>query len=399
MEDREVDVLVIGGGPGGSSAARFAAENGLDTLMIEKRQEIGTPVRCGEGIARIWLDELGIKPDPSWVSHEVDGARMISPSGYILTMDERVAGNECGFVVRRDIFDKSLAMRAARAGARIMMKTLATGLIIEDGVVRGAKCDQMGETFDVRAKVTIGADGFESKVGRWAGIDTTVTKDDVNICFQYLMVGIDIDPRYNDFYMGSNIAPGGYVWVFCKGEDRANVGLGVNLAHIWKEPPGAAKRYLDKFIASRPEFAKGTPIEENAGAISCGMPPDDTIAPGLMLVGDSARHIDPLTGGGVANACMGGMHAGNVAKLAIDKGDVSKEFLMEYDTRWRESFENQMLRNFLAKTKALQLSDETFDKLIDAMSTEDLNKVTTWHILKAVEKKYPELVEELKHLL
>jgi len=396
MKDMKYDVVVVGAGPGGSSAAKWAAKSGAKVLMIEKRQEIGSPVRCGEGIAKIWLDELGIKPDKKWIANEVKGARIISPNGTILTLTEKLAGNECGYVVERDIFDRELAKDAIRAGAEVMVKCAATDVIKENGKVVGVKAKYMGEKFEIRAPIVIGADGFESQVGRWAGIDTSLRPEDINTCFEYVLVGIDGNPDFNDFYLGS-IAPGGYIWVFSKGADAANVGIGVQLSKL--KNGGDAKMYLDKFIRSKPGLAKGQPIKEIAGAVSVCAPIDCTVTDGLMLVGDAARQIDPITGGGVANACMAGMIAGKVAGKALQKGDFSKEMLMEYDKGWREEFEDQMYRNFVAKEKLVKLSDETFDKCIEAMQGVDLERITTLEILKAVQAKYPELIKEFEDLL
>ena len=101
-----------------------------------------------------------------------------------------------------------MLIELAKAGADILIKTSAVGLRREDGAVVGARCEHMGETFDVRARVVIGADGFESQVGRWAELQTHLRTRDIDACLQYTMVGIAGDARLNDVYLGS-CAPGG----------------------------------------------------------------------------------------------------------------------------------------------------------------------------------------------
>jgi digeranylgeranylglycerophospholipid reductase len=96
---KKYDVIVVGAGPAGSLTARYAAKNGADVLMIEKRQEIGSPVRCGEAISKRWFDDVGIKPDSKWISNEVEGAKIISPDGSCLYIDDRIAGREVGTVI------------------------------------------------------------------------------------------------------------------------------------------------------------------------------------------------------------------------------------------------------------------------------------------------------------
>lgn len=398
MHDLEYDVLVVGAGPAGSVTAKHAARNGARTLMIEKRQEIGSPVRCGEGIARAWLDELGIKPDKKWISWQVTGARIFSPNGSVVKLTEKMAGNEVGYVIERDNFDRALAEDAASAGADIMVKTSAVELIRKDGRVAGVKAKHMGESFNIGAKVVIGADGFESQLGRWAGIDTSLKPSDVNVCFEYTMRHIDHDPSFNDFYVGS-CAPGGYIWVFVKGPDSANIGIGTQLSKIKAGERGAPKRYLDAFIAKHPEYARGTPIREVAGAVSCCQPLDSVTADGIMLVGDAARQIDPLTGGGVANSCRAGKVAGEVAAQAVKAGDFSKRFFQAYEKGWRARFEDQMFRNWMAKEKLVTLSDETFDKACEVLSEAKLEVVNTLEILRLIQRKYPELIKEFEDMI
>lgn len=395
VADLKTDVLVIGAGPAGSMTAKFAAKNGAKVLMIEKRQEIGSPVRCGEGISKSWLPEVGITPG-KWVNLEVEGARIFSPSEKVFEINERQAGNEVGYVIERDGFDKALAIDAANAGAEIMLKTAATGVLKEGGKIVGARVKQFGEPFEVRAKVTIGADGFESQVGRWAGLPTNLALRDMDSCLQYRMTSVDCDTRYCDFYLGE-VAPGGYVWVFPKGEGLANVGIGVQLSkiHGMAEP----RKYLDAWIAKHPAYAKGKKIDVVGGGVSISTPTKQTVTDGFMIVGDAARMIDPLTGGGISTGCIAGKICGEVAAQSVHAADASKEFLDRYEKGWRAKLEEKLYRNWYAKEKLCTLSDATFDKVIDALQDVKLEKLSVHNILKAVHDKYPEITKEFEALL
>jgi len=269
----DYDVVVVGAGPAGASTARWAAQNGARVLMVEKRQEIGSPVRCGEGVSRAWLDSVDLKLDSKSVACEVKGAKIISPNGTPFYLSEKMAGNEVGIVLDRVFFDKLVAKNAVKAGADLMLKTSATGLLKEDGKVTGVKIRSYGETREVRCGCVVGADGFESQVGRWAGIDTSLTPRDVTTCLQYRLTNIDQEHEYCQFYLGS-VAPGGYVWMFPKDEDTANVGLGVQLSKL--KEPGEVKRYLDRFIEKHPGLKKGRPLEVVSGAVSVCAPIDQT---------------------------------------------------------------------------------------------------------------------------
>ena len=296
------DVLVIGAGPAGSIAAKTAAEKGLDVLLIEKRQEIGDPVRCAEGTSKEYLRKhVGI--DKRWVCADLKGSRIYSPDGTKIEMSEEIAGAEVGYVIERKVFDRALAEQAAKAGAEVRVKTRATSLLIEDDFVKGARLMHLGKEYDVRAKIVIGADGVESKVGRWAGIDTSLKPIDIETCAQYLVAGVDIDQQYCEFYIGNEIAPGGYVWVFPKGEGKANVGIGVLGNKTGKFKPRPVD-YLNTFMEKR--FPDAKIIEMVFGGVPVSGCIEKTSANGLMLVGDAARQSDPVTGGGILNAMEAG---------------------------------------------------------------------------------------------
>jgi len=391
----ETDVLVVGAGPGGSIAAKFAALKGMRTLLIEKRQEIGSPVRCAEGISKGWLPECGIEADPRWISATPEVARIFAPDGNCFMMKADRAGNEVGIVIDRHQFDKVLAADAARAGAQILLKTFATDVVRANGAVSGVVAKSFGSDVEIRARITIGADGFESQVGRWAGIRTQVKARDIVTTFQYQLAGIDCDPRYCDFYAGS-CAPGGYIWVFPKGKDIANVGLGVQLSLL--KGKGEPKAYLDRWIATQPRFAEGKPLAMVAGAVSTNKPLPKTTTDGLMLVGDAARLIDPLTGGGIMNACISGKMAGEIAAQAIQIGDVSETFLQRYEQAWRGRLAKHIERNWWAKEQAAKINDEKLCSLIAALSEVDLN-ASTLSLLKAIGKKHPKLVAQFAHLM
>ena len=393
--EMKTDVLVIGGGPAGSMTAKWAAKSGARVVLVEKRQEIGSPVRCGEGMSKDWLADVGIKPG-RWINLEVEGARIYSPSEKVFEINEKHAGNEVGYVVERDEFDKQLAIDAANAGVEIHLKTAAVSMLRDHGKIAGATVKKFGEPVDIRAPITVAADGFESQVGRWAGISTNIAMRDMDTCLQYRMTNVDSDVRYCDFYLGK-VAPGGYVWVFPKAEGLANVGIGVQVSQVTS--PADAKTYLDRWIDKHPGYAKGKKIDMVGGGVSISAPLKQTVADGFMIVGDAARMIDPLTGGGIANGCIAGKICGTVAAQAVAAGDTSKEFLQRYEKGWRARLEEKLYRNWLAKEKLVTLSDETFDKVIDVLTGVRLEKLSVHNILKAVHTKYPEVTKEFEAFL
>jgi digeranylgeranylglycerophospholipid reductase len=391
----ETDVLVVGAGPGGSMAAKFAARGGMRTLLIEKRQEIGSPVRCAEGVSKDWMADCDVTFDPSWVACMPEGARIFSPNGTCAYVGAERAGNEVGVVLERHLFDKALARDAARAGAEILLKTHASDVLQSNGTVEGVVGRSMGKEIEIRAKIVIGADGFESQVGRWAGIRTQIKPRDVDATIQYRLCNIECDPRYCDFYVGS-CAPGGYIWIFPKGEGVANVGIGVQLSLL--SDKAEVKGFLDRWISRQPGLAQGQALEIVGGAVSTNKPLDRTVTDGVMLVGDAARLIDPLTGGGIVNACISGKLAGEVAAQAVRKGDRSARFLQKYEKAWRKLLEKKLLRNWMAKEKVGQLDDATFDSIVGTLA-EVGTRANTLSLLIAIGKKHPRLVADFAELM
>ncbi|MDR2845705.1 MAG: NAD(P)/FAD-dependent oxidoreductase [Candidatus Methanoplasma sp.] len=390
------DVVIVGGGPGGSMAARYCAEGGLKTIMLEKKAEIGSPLRCAEGVSKKWLEEVGITPDPAWICADMVGAVIRSPSGHTFKLDESKAGSEVGYVLERHLFDKALARQAAEAGAQILLRTSATDVIREGGKLVGVKARHLGEEIEIRAKVVVAADGFESQVGRWAGLDTSLKLNDICSCIQYRMVNIDIDPEYCEFIIGSSVAPGGYLWIFPKGKGVANVGIGVMGTRCKNAD---AKVYLDKFVATDPRFKNGQSLEIVGGMVSTCPGLDCAVDDNLILVGDAARIIDPITGGGICHACRTGMYAGKVITEAAKTGDFSKKALLPYEKMWRDRMEDKLYRNWMAKERLAELDDDTIDELVKLISGSDIKEVNVYNLLRVIKEKFPKVVEGFEDLI
>ena len=361
---RRYDLVVVGAGPGGAMAAQTAAQAGLSVLLVEKRQEIGSPVRCAEGVGHAQLLSL-VEPDPRWIAAEVSRAEITLVEGEASRTLQAEGGR--GYILERRIFDRALAERAAGAGAEVRVKTAVTGFLLERGRVRGVRIrrgDLAGAPgeLEVEAGIVIAADGVEAQVGRWAGLTADLPLADTMVCAQYLLAGIDIDPTCLTYTIGHDVAPGGYAWVFPKGAGRANVGLGVQ-ADLWQEHaarlpaagssagPATVLGYLTRFIEANPALARGHPVTLIVGNVPVALPPERLVADGLMLVGDAARQVDPLTGGGIVNAMSAGRLAAQVAAEAIAAGDTSASFLGRYSAAWQATLGRKMERNYRLRTR------------------------------------------------
>ena len=390
----ETDVLVIGAGPAGSTAAKHAALGGADVILLDKKSEIGAPKRCAEGVSKKGLAKLGIEPNPRWITKEIEGVRLTSPNGtdVWLTEDE-IELPEAGYILERKVFDKFMAMDAARAGATIKIKTLATGLEkIEDGFIVSTEC--MGKKEDIKTKILIAADGPEGHVARWAGLKPTTKAKEMESGVQYEMVGLEFDKEnVIEFYFGS-CAPGGYVWIFPKGDDIANVGLAV-LQHLTDKP---AIEYLDDFIATCPATKNAQAVELNVGGDPVGGMPKKLHDDNLMLCGDAAGQVNPLTGGGITSGMTGGMYAGQVAAKAIKNGEYSNT-LKEYDELVRNDLSKDIDRYKKVQEYMLTLNDAELDSIAEAFQDVDFEKISTSELVKSLIKVSPKALLKLGKLI
>jgi digeranylgeranylglycerophospholipid reductase len=375
-------------------SAKYAADSGAKVLIIERRAEVGAPILCAEGISKN-LDNYKLVEGNHWMASSMDGARIFSPDKTMVKLSAELAGAETGYVLNREFFDKELAKSAIRSGAKLMLNSCATELVKEKDKIKGIKVKSIDEEFDVEADIVVGADGVESKIGKWAGINTTLNPIDLETCAQYTLSNVNFEEGYCDFYLGKKIAPGGYVWVFPKGKDTANVGIGV-LASLSKT--GEAKRLLDKFISEHPDLKKGMPLRFLAGAVPVAKPIEAT-KDNIVLVGDAARQVDPITGGGLLSSIEAGKAAGETIGEAVIDQDFKKKKLSEYEEKIKPTLYKKLKRNYIVKEILLDFDDKTLNMLADSLKNYKFEEISTLSLVAALVKKHPSLLIKLKPLM
>lgn len=385
MKNYKCDVLVVGGGPAGSNAARYAAK-GADVIVIEKKKEIGSPVQCAEGVSQGLFEKLEMKQDSRCISTKIEFVKLIAPNGTVVRLDgEKVKYWKSGMVLDREVFDKSIAKEAARNGADFLMKTrFVSAKRNSNGVTVQAK--HMNEDIQIDAKIIIGADGPPSIVAKSLGMDTTVPLRYLESGIQYLMMPMEIEPCI-ELYFGDCYAPGGYTWIFPKGEDQANVGLGV----LPVKAKQTAQYYLDKFI-ERPRFKKAKIVEVNAGAIPVNGPLKEPYMDNLLLAGDAGRFVNPLTGGGIHTAIITGKHAGELAAEAIAKEDYTANYLKRYNDMWKPDIYEELDKCLKAQEAFMTFNEKDLDSIADTLKDLKLETISTISILKAIVAKNPGLL-------
>jgi digeranylgeranylglycerophospholipid reductase len=348
------DVIVIGGGPAGCLAAYAAAREGVSVLLLEKDREIGSPVRCAEAVGKDSLEKILDQPiNPLWIAATIKRFKFIAPDGTIVYPRVPMTG----YVLHRKLFDFDLARLAADAGATIITKSLVDGLLVEDGTVCGVVGRKNKDVYQIKAKIVIGADGVESRVGRWAGINTTVAMRDMETCSQMTIAALNIEDDTCMFYFSQEKFPGGYAWVFPKGKGLANVGLGIAGDQSRK---GSAQARLEVFV--RENFLKASILSKTIGGVPCANRLPALSGSGILLAGDAALQANPVSGGGIATAMTAGKIAGRVAAQAVKAGDVSPRFLKTYEKEWDAACGNAQKRYYRLKEGIRKLTDEQLNK-------------------------------------
>ncbi|MFH1007607.1 MAG: NAD(P)/FAD-dependent oxidoreductase [Candidatus Latescibacterota bacterium] len=385
--DKQYDVLVVGGGPAGCYTAKEAAERGMRVLVVEKDREIGLPVRCAEGVGDAGLREF-FEPDPRWVANEIDGFSFFAPDGTQVDLADR----EIGYVLERRIFDQEIGRLAAEAGARIVTRATAAGMT-KEGVFHRVTIRHLGKEVGIEAKIVVGADGTESRVGRWAGLRTACSPHDLETGAQYTLAGLKINPRRCQLWFGHDIAPGGYLWVFPKGAGKANVGLGISGEFSRDRSPFD---YLDRFVATH--FPAASKLGAVAGAVPCSGGLKRMAADGVLLVGDAAHQVNPLSGGGIINALKAARIAGRVAAQAIAEGDVSQKRLAAYESEWMDLLGKSHRRFYRLKEGVFGLSDRTMNRTAQAVNQLEYEKRTLPRLFRLALFNHPGLLLEIPRL-
>ena len=385
------DVIIIGAGPAGTACAKKLAENGLSVKVFDKRAEIGAPKRCGEGLSEASQAFVGKIP-PRCIAQKIRGARLYAPDGRYLD----AILPEGGFVLERKVFDKWLAEEAVKAGAQVHANTFISDVLKnERGYFDSVKGDFLGNEFEEKAKVVVCATGAESPLrNRALGVFSKVNL--IDSCLQYEMTNVDVVADLIHIYLSNVLAPRGYVWVFPKGEQRANVGLGIIPQN--KKP----KAYFDEFLKAHPEISKGSILEVNAGCVPVGGMVRDMVANGFVLCGEAANHVNPIHGGGIKEAVISGQMAADTIVECLRKKDVSKRALSKFNDDWWKERGDHLRRVEKLRETLEKLSDGDLNDLVDALKPEDIiefSRGAKLSVLAKVLMRKPRLVGIARHLL
>lgn len=335
----EYDVVVVGGGPAGLVSALRLVREGVKVLVLDKKQEIGKPLRCAEMTSAVLLGHFMLDRD-------IGSCIRRRYSGYVVVLD-------------RGKLEKRLAEEIIRRGGEVNTDvTVLESLPYRKnstGVV--AKVD--GRPVRIKSKLVIACDGTESLIARKRGIAPLLTPATIASCYAAIMdcLGL-LEPNNFRFFFLPGLAPF-YFWIIPHADTVANVGVGLP-GRLGKQ----AQKIFTDFVRQHEELRTGRILTEIVGVLPAAPPLEQPYDDGLIVCGNAARHVDALTGEGITYAVYGGICAAETYLEAAAKDDFSKNTLRSY--RERLSFHNNLQRTYarLAASGVMHRGNPDIGKLM-----------------------------------
>ena len=207
---------------------------------------------------------------------------------------------------------------------------------------------------------------------------------------QYTVSGVKFEADTCHFYFGCEVAPGGYIWIFPKGETKANIGIGISGNLAKNKGP---KAYLDKFMEKYFPEAQVNYIVYGGVPTAWGL--KEYISDNIMLVGDAARQVNPITGGGIVQAMIAGKIAGKVASEAVKSGNFNKKYLMKYKKEWDNKLGKIQKTMYAMKEKFMKMNDERFNKLVSVCQKIPRDEFSLRKLFSEAMKGDPLLIAEI----
>jgi len=356
-EKYDYDLVIVGGGPAGSSAAFAAAKKGIKVALLEKENSIAETVRTS-GVTWIQnIKEFGI-PDDCF--NPIKNFSFCSPNNEVTISDT---------VPRAAVLDvrktyRWLANEAEQLGADIFVKMNIKNVIKnENGDIIGVSgVGPNGET-TFHSKVVIDATGFPSTICKVMGFAPQWERFGAGAEYEMKAEYVDSDTWW--LMVGQQYSPAGYAWIFPLGDNIVRIGVGVGKPESDVDPTQRLKEIIEKKLGPIKKLGELKEIEFHYGLIPNDGLSRKTVFNNLILVGDSAGQANPLVLEGIRYAIKFGRVAGRVAAEAIESGNTDEESLHPYEENWRKEIESKIKSAGKVQDRWIGLTDEEWDKELD----------------------------------
>jgi len=375
LSGHKYDVIVVGGGPGGLSAAVHLAEKGLKVKVFEKKKLLGKPVRCGEYfpvkeemaklLPRVKCIDIIDAPEDS-IDSKCKSIRLVSPRGHEFEFPFEA------YILDRHIFETHLGDVARSNGADIDVGVQAHYYPETEGGWVGPT----RETADY-GEIIVAADGYPSETAEKAGLPEREYAGPYAVAtnIEYLMTDLAVEQDVAELYMDPRYSPGGYGWIIPKGHGRANVGIGIREPYVRRE--WQIRDLLAGFIEKNKVAAKRLKGGKTSSLIADSLPVDGplrrTYSDRVMAVGDAAGMVMPTNGGGIQTAMITGRLAGEAAVRYIE----DKTPLSSYEEAWKDQIGVEMENSKIMRQASDRLMGHEFifDMMLRLMGTRKIADV------------------------
>jgi digeranylgeranylglycerophospholipid reductase len=354
-DELDYDVVVVGAGPAGSSAAFSASKAGLRVALVEKEETVAQTVRTS-GVT--WMDAIEEFDIPTHCYNPVKNYVFCSPNNEVSIKSD---------VPKAAILDvrktyRWLAEKSQKQDAELFLNTTITGATRVSGKISLAAVSSKQE-MKFNAKIVIDASGFQSVVGKSLGLVSQWKRFGVGAEYEAQVENAESDTWY--LMVGQQYSPAGYAWIFPLGKDIVRIGIGVGKPESPLDPTERLKEIIDKKLGPIAKLGKITPIEFHYGLIPNEGPSRKTVYDNLILVGDSAGQANPLVLEGIRYSIKYGRLAGQVAALAISKNDATEKSLKPYEDTWKKEILAKITAASKVQSRWLGLSDRQWDRELD----------------------------------
>jgi digeranylgeranylglycerophospholipid reductase len=360
LEELYFDLVVVGGGPAGSSAARIAAKNGCTVALIEKEKEIAETVRTS-GVT--WISDIIKFGIPDECYNPIKKFSFCSPNNAV-TISDNIA-KAAVLDVRKTY--RFLANRAISSGCQVFTNTN----VIE--ILKNSKKECVGviaksQDKDIKfnSRMIIDASGFVSVVARDLEHVKQWKKFGVGAEFEVKTEKLEYDNWW--LMVGQKYSPAGYAWIFPTSKNTARIGVGIGKPDSDIDPTIRLNELIDKKIGPIKDLGNIEKIEFHYGLIPNEGLSRKTVYDNLILVGDSAGQANPLVLEGIRYAIRFGEVAGKVAADAIKNNDTSESALIPYEKEWKKAIESKINSAVKVQNRWVGLSDDEWDKELDIIN-------------------------------